>query len=70
MRWEKTDQIDVLLTLDQVIAGRRFRGIWDRSAAGRGLRQLSWRRQKLVRLRTVLGYPPHFLEMSQDLRGK
>jgi transposase len=69
VRKQKTDQRDAQLILELMLANR-FPRIWVPTATERDLRQLLWHRHKMVRMRTMLGNPLHFLAMSQGLCRK
>ena len=69
IRKQKTDERDVLLILDLLLA-KRFPRIWVPTPAERDLRQLLWHRHKLVGMRTMLGNQLHALAMSEGLCRK
>jgi len=69
VRKQKTDERDVMLILDLLLA-KRSPKIWVPTPAKRDLRQLLWHRHKLVCLRTMLGNQLHALAMNEGLCRK
>ncbi len=69
VRKQKTDERDARLILNLLLT-KRFPKIWIPTPAERDLRQLLWRRHKLVCLRTMLGNQLHALALSEGLCRK
>jgi len=69
VRKQKTDQRDARLILNLLLT-KRFPEIWIPTPAERDLRQLLWRRHKLVCLRAMLGNQLRALALSEGLCRK